>query len=177
MGIKSRVLDPYDLQQTEEACRFLLRHEPDNMETRVDLAWCLFFQALSLWSRETKVAALKMTSEKALVVVQKRLHYLGFDTRMEAPNSFLGENLSQALASKFAQDPKTDHLLQECLHHSLMVRHLSANTSHRLDAETLEALILLAGGKKLLLSSEKRGIRIKSQLFRVFCEAPDQESC
>lgn len=147
MGIRSSIFDPPGLKEAESAYRFVLRREPDNMEARINLAWCLLLQALYLSGQES--------------------------ARAEQHDS-RGETHSVSTGSS-AADPDARHLLQECLRHSLTVKHLSAHPSNRLDVAKLEELVLLAGGKELLLSTEEGGARIIDNLVTALWQASEQE--
>ena len=149
MRLKSSVFDPSGLKTAEEAYRFVLRQEPDNMDIRVDLAWCLLLQALYLSGQETAVAAQNIPEDGAF---------------------------SQAVVSDAAPAPDAVHLLQECLRHSLTVKHLSAHTANQIEVEKLVSLVLLAGGKEHILFNEERGARIKSEIFRALWQPYDHDS-
>lgn len=149
MEIQPNVFDPHGLKEAEAAYRFILRQEPDNMDTRVDLAWCLLLQALYQSGQETVIAG---------------------------QNNPVPSASGQTALPGLSPDPDARHLLQECLRHSLTVRHLSARTSNQLDVEKLEALVLLAGGRELLLSSEEGGERIREKIVRALNLASDPDN-
>jgi hypothetical protein len=135
------------LQEAEAAYRFILIREPDNMDVRVNLAWCLLLQALYQSGKETVIA-------------------------------------ERGDAKQAGDDPNTDitpgpdagHLLQECLRHSMTVKHLSARASNQMDMEKLEALVRLAGGKDLLVSSEENGARIIDNIVNAIWQASEQDN-
>lgn len=149
MGIRSSIFDPHSLKEAETAYRFVLVQEPDNMDVRVNLAWCLLLQAVYQSGQET-------------VIAERRAH--------EHDANLLNEGAG------LTPGPNAGHLLKECLRHSLTVKHLSAQTSNQLDMEKLEALVLLAGGKELLLSSEESGVRIIDNIVTAIWRASDQDS-
>lgn len=149
MGIRSSIFDPHGLKEAEAAYRFVLIQEPDNMDVRVNLAWCLLLQALYQSGKETVIA------ERS-------------DAQQAADN--------EGGAANLASGPDADHLLQECLRHSMTVKHLSARTSNQMDVEKLEALVRLAGGKELLLSSEESGARIIDNIVTAIWQASEQDN-
>ena len=148
MNTRSSIFDTQGLKKAEEAYRFVLGREPDNMDIRVDLAWCLLLQALHQSGQETMPAERQGTE----VNVEYRV-----------------------AVADLSPGPDARHLLQECLRHSLTVRHLSAQASHQVDAEKLESLVLLAGGKEILAATEAGGSRIREDIVRALWRASDQD--
>ena len=112
MGTQSSIFDPHGLKEAEEAYRFVLRREPDNMDTRINLAWCLLLQAV---------------------------YQSGQETMLAEQNDSTAEACHKTNPPSLSPGPDARHLLQECLRHSLTVRHLSARTSDQVDVEKLEA--------------------------------------
>jgi hypothetical protein len=143
---QSSVFDRHGLREAEEAYRFVLGREPGDMDTRVNLAWCLLLQAIYQSGQETLLA--------------------------EHPNLYTEDELPSATPI-LPPGPDARHLLQECLRHSLTVRHLSAREANQIDVEKLEALVLLAGGKELLLSNEEIGVRIRNKFVEALHYASD----
>jgi len=149
VGIRSSIFDPHSLKEAETAYRFVLVQEPDNMDVRVNLAWCLLLQAVYQSGQETGIAERRGRENDA--------------------------NPTTA-GAELTPGPDAGHLLKECLRHSLTVKHLSAQTSNQLDMEKLEALVLLAGGKELLQSSEENGVRIIDNIVTAIWRASEQDS-
>ncbi len=137
MSIKFSALNLHDLKNAEQAYRFVLCQQPDNMDIRVNLAWCLLFQALYRSGEET-----------------------ASDVHRSA-----AEARPQADATNFLPTSDSKQLLQECLRHTMMVKQLSASVSHLMDVDKLEAMVLMAGGKDLLIANEARGTRIRSEIL------------
>lgn len=148
MGIRSKVFDPPGLKEAESAYRFVLRREPDNMDARVNLAWCLLLQALYASGQEAALAAQTEGEDTA-------------DLHLPTSAPTTGSN--------------AQHLLQECLRHSLTVKHLSAQPANRSDIAKLEELVLLAGGKEMLLSSTEGGARIIDNIVSALWQASEQD--
>lgn len=119
------------------------------MDTRVNLAWCLLLQALYQSGQETVIA--------------------------EHKGSEVGSQ-NQDPDAGLAPGPDARHLLQECLRHSVTVRHLSARPANHLDIEKLQALVVLAGGHELLLSAEEGGAVVRDNIARAVWSASDQDS-
>jgi len=149
VDIEPSLFDTHGLKEAEEAYRFVLRREPDNMDIRVGLAWCLLLQALYQSGQETVTAAQRDPEDQAY--------------------------RSTALPG-LSPGPDARHLLQECLRHSLTVRHLSSQTANQWDMEKLEGLVFLAGGKDLLQSNEEGGERIRNRIVRALQRASDQDN-
>ena len=141
MGMNFSGFDLQDLKKAEEAYRFVLRQEPDNMDLRVHLAWSLLFQALYFSGQEATAA-------------HDRIPETNFSSAIEANK-------------RFPSDSR--RLLQECLRQTTMVKQLSTRVSNQMDAEKIEALVLMAGNKELLNESEARGARIQNEILHAIC--------
>ena len=126
------------LQRSESAYREQITQGPDNMELRLRLAWCLFLQSLYQDAQEE--------GRRALVAdVQP--------SPLSCPVSTLRPRSAQSL-------------LDECLHQTYTVMHLSAQPQERCDVEKLQALVRLLGAQGVLLQAEERATRLGAEMVR-----------
>jgi hypothetical protein len=65
--------------------------------------------------------------------------------------------LLESLHQSGPEAENAGHLLQECLRHSRTVKNLCGFPSTQREVEKLEGLVLLVGGKELLLAPEAGG--------------------
>lgn len=138
MSESSSVFDMNALQCSESTCREQLTLSPDNMDRRLRLAWCLFLQSLHQDAQEEGT----------------RSHLA--DAQPSTPCCPV-----PALRHRSAQI-----LLEECLHQTYTVMHLSVQPQVRSDVEKLHALVRLVGAQGVLLQAEERANHLRSEMAR-----------
>jgi hypothetical protein len=127
------VFDPDALQRLERRYRRHLAKKPEDMGARINLAWCLFMQALHQAGRESILRTAREVDEGA--------------------DSQRGGRLSAVLNADALQ------LLKACLQQMHTVQQLSLQARDRVDVEKLQALIRLSGGERAVAEAEQETLR------------------
>jgi hypothetical protein len=146
------VFDFSALKQAEHAYRTTLNKHPDNLDMRIRLAWCLFMQALYQSGQETILKNIAMCGATA-------------------------ETIGVFDAGQLLLDRDAQTLLQECLHQTFTVIHLSSRSEDRLDGEKIQALAALSGAEEAVAQSREKAARVLNEMVEeVMCiPAPPQD--
>ena len=123
------LLDIAGLHIAEAGYRECLQTQPDNTAARLNLAWCLFVQALHRGGIES------------VCMVEA-------DQPVMAPIK----------CSRATGERNSSALLQECLGHAFMVRNLSVGRKDIQDAQRLQALVRLSGLQDAAKSAEAQSM-------------------
>jgi hypothetical protein len=127
------VFDPDVLKRLERSYRRHLAKKPEDMGARINLAWCLFMQALHQAGQESILRIFREV-----------------DTGTDSQRG-----------NRIRTDLDTDalQLLKECLQQMHTVQQLSLHARERVDVEKLQALIRLSGGERAVVEAEKETLR------------------
>ena len=128
------------LKRAETIYRSRLVNTPENTETRIKLAWCLFMQALYRAGQESMLAALISNDE---------------DNQSD---------LSQR--SKFIWDQDAGELINDCLQQTSTVLQLSASSKERLDANRLQSLVKMSGGEQAVAQAREASSRLLGEVLQ-----------
>lgn len=139
-------LDIEAVKQTEIACRRLLLQQPEDLETRINVAWCLLLRALfraGMEARSGPRANLQSTSRIASITMDG----LGGDSR------------------------SSRSLLNECLRHTSIVKQLgidaeagAAATEVQTQLSAMQSLIGILGCRDQVLMAEAQVSRILDRI-------------
>ena len=139
MQSSSRLFDLCALQTAEVNYREHLLSQPDNLATRLSLAWCLFIQALHQSGHEAAIMYNGLAYEQALVP-------------------------SVASDHMVAERRNAQSLLHDCLQQTYIVKHLSTNDEDRTGVERLQVLVELAGAQEPATYAEAESLRRQIEL-------------
>ena len=134
------------LKQREDSYRIRLHSQPDDMENRVNLAWCLFMLALHQSGRES---------------TQRSQTQAAMATEGDVPEERLG-----------TREYTTEALVAECLRHLFVMLQCSHNTDIITRAETLLTLIRQVGGETALASAQSEADRLLAKLACAIVQPP-----
>lgn len=137
------------LRIAEQGYRQLLIAEPGDMEVRVDLAWCLFMQALHLAGQESMCCSA--------------------DTASEYP-------ATGRFATRPVLEREARSVLRECLQQTITVSQLSRNRQDQLVIEKLQALVRLAYGESAVVVAEGTARRVLAEITTAVMNAADPSS-
>ncbi len=150
MAVRESIFNLDGLKQAESGFRERLAAQPDDMRTRVNLAWCLFIRALHQAGQESMLAALAAA---------------------EHP----GEPVSVGRA-KITFDTNSEELIQDSLRQAFTVRQLSMQSEECSAAEQLQALVRLSGGAEAVCTAAEDAVRILAEItWEVIQGAPEEK--
>jgi hypothetical protein len=130
------ICDIKTLQQNESRYQLAIMEDPTNLETRLDLAWCLFMHALHEAGRENLQAAL-------------------VDADLDADRAEVYREIG-------LYEQKAYQLLKGCLKETFTVLQLSPQTPQ--EVAKLHTLIRLSGADKAFTEAEDEAMRILGRL-------------
>jgi hypothetical protein len=130
-------IDQASLKLSERVFRERLEKEPDDMNARLSLAWCLFLQALHQAGRESVAQALVARAEET-------------ETTDDSTHSLLDKNARA--------------LLREALQQAAAVRQLSPHPQDSTYMNLLQSLASLSGASQIVSGTEQEADRILSKL-------------
>ncbi len=146
----SAICDIDALRQAEKSYRDLLEVEPGAMDVRVDLAWCLFMQAVHMAGQESAIRNNGLSST--------------------------GNSVWPTPSTALTMQAQAQMMLNECLQNAVTVTQLSTSRQDQMVMNKLETLVKLACGEKLISSARINASRILADLTQAVMRS-DQDSC
>jgi hypothetical protein len=137
MSATPLVCDLDTLKLTERTCRQRLLSEPADTAARVDLAWCLFMQALHRAGQESAGPTQIEAFEKPEITGGK---------------------------GHGASDRNAFELLKDSLRQAYTVMHLSSRPEDHLSAERLRALVRLSGTEEMVSEVASEASKILAEI-------------
>lgn len=131
------------LRGEERGHRKRVDHEPLDLDARMNLAWCLFVQAMHQAGGETLLDSLR---EKGAVA----------DFSAASP--------------RFGGDSR--HLLRECLKQMCAVCELSRDPTDLADVERLRYLVTISGAEKALREADDEAARWLAEMAQAIVAGP-----
>ena len=137
------------LRIEERGHRIRVDHEPLDMYARLNLAWCLFAQAMHQAGRENILADL---GESGSVV--------------DAPRE---------TALRLCRD--SEQLLRDCLHQMCAVCDLSRDPNDIADVERLRYLVVVSGAESALMDADAESARLLTDMASAIVSSTLEPNC
>jgi len=142
-------IDIASVQEAESLCRRQLRDTPDDLVSRLRLAWFLLLHASHEAGAESVLTRLAELREQS------------------------GEALPDRTRS--GPDPSADRLMGDCLRQLLIVAQLSLSPAERADAQTLKELVQTCSGEQVVRLAEQHATEAQRQLLAAIFAEPAGE--
>lgn len=140
------VFDMEGLAAIEAMCHSCINQEPENTSARLRLAWCLVVRAFHEAGQESALTQIDADKDRLEAVGKMPLN---------APD----------LSGEESGEKKTaTQLLRSSLKQTMMVTQLSTNPSERKEAESLQRLVTMSGGKQAVVEVNEESNHIFAEI-------------
>jgi hypothetical protein len=147
VSFSSNFFNTASLKQAEKTFRERLLTQPDNMEARLNLAWCLFIQAVHQSGQE--MALLNPVPEYDRTAISSA------DSESKADSAL--------------------SLLQDCLCQTYTIKHLSLSSEDHKAIERLQVLFALCGAQEQAVHAERRAIEKLIRLASAVSQSSERD--
>ena len=151
MVLQESIFNLDGLKQAETGFREQLAACPDDMKTRVNLAWCLFIRALHQAGQESMLAILSAPANP-------------------------GEPVSEGQTG-MTFETNSEELIRDSLRQAFTVRQLSMHSEESSAAEQLQNLVRLSGGENAVLMAAESAVRVLAEITWEVTRATPEDSC
>lgn|GEM_PF-4592787 len=135
----------------EKKCQRILARRPDDYGARMQMAWCLFLQAIHREGQESVINKIAPLYPKEII------------------------KLTGDAAVRFHRESRW--LFAESLKHSYAVSKLSSNPKFLQEAERLKELVKISAGEEMIMDVEDSSAVAISHLTKEISRRPEHRRC